>query len=366
MELAKDGRHAHIMEIMARLKAGETFGREENARVLDELAAYECWLPYRRILNNTLSDEKNRTLDDYIRLAKTLYAALENEKELAEVAVRIVRDLDINYKTFATTVIPQVLTEGEFDVEAKVLQAIQPVLSDENERILCLERLCLLFEKKIFDEVQLNRSYEHLLALDPKNLKALRYFKMVYSQTNDWDNVARILRTMLENSPHKLDRARLGLEAASVYLYQLDNPSLALATVEKNCIDGSLDTSTVRYDAYARMQDWQGCIDVLKEALSKAETPFLRALVLFKLSEMTERMKDKKASLQFCQMARKEAPKFIEPLEKLIDHHIDQKNWSQVLNGLRELQEAVREGELVDRVKEAVQRLQNGMDYGRN
>src|SRR5690606_33746452 len=123
----------------------------------------------------------------------------------------------------------------------------------KEDQILCLERLCLLLEKKIFNESQLTSTYEKLLEIDPLNLKALRYFKLILVQDNEWADVASILQKLLKAVRHPEEVFRVAQELATVYLYHLDKPNEAIETIQKYCHKSPLDSSTILFDAYQRI-----------------------------------------------------------------------------------------------------------------
>ncbi len=109
------------------------------------------------------------------------------------------------------------------------------------------------------------------MQLDPLNIKALRYFKLLFTQNYEWEKVVTMLRNLLTASKHARDVFRVGQELAAVLLYQLDRPQEAIDVVTKYCEGSPLDTSTISYDAYQRLNDWQGCLRILRECVLSVE-----------------------------------------------------------------------------------------------
>lgn len=365
MDATPEQSAARLKALVARIDAGESIAREEQDALLSELESYECWAPFRRLIQRTLDDSNQRSVNDYVRLARMQAVRLEDTFGAAQTCVRMIKDLKLDFQTFAQTALPAILEADDFAGEAKILQGVYPVLAAQEDRVGCLEKLCLIYEKKVFDEVLLNKSYEKLLALDPKNLKALRYFKLVFAQSNEWEDVARVLRLMLDNVEHPNDASRIALELATVYLYQIDAPSLAVSFIEEHCPGSDLDTTTVHFEAYNRLGDWEGCIRVLKDSLAKVQTDLMRGIIHFKCAEMEEKLGRMSAAVASYEEAVRAAPKFLEPLERLLEISLAAKNWQTALKYLDVLQGALSDPELAERVREARARLKNGLDHAR-
>ncbi len=351
--------------IIRSVDGAEGLPRAEQQRILDELEAYECWQPVFRLLDRILAKAELRQPNDYVRKAAILYKYLDNLPKTTETCAQLIKECKIDFKEFLQQALREILTEDDFAAEAHILQAVQSQLKSEHDRIQCLERLCVLYEKKIFDERALSHSYEKLLKLDPKNQRALRYFKIVFTQNNEWEEVARILRVMLDNAAYPADRSRMALELASVYLYQLDGANLAVTLIREHCTASGLDTSTVEYDAYFRLRDWEGCLRVLRDSLNRIDAAFTKAVLYLKIGEWEEKLgRDEAAQASFHE-AHRLAPKFLEPIEKLIDCNLEAKNWQDVMLYLDRLAQAVHDTDAAERLKEAKNRIKNGLEYAR-
>lgn len=338
----------------------------EVERILSTLEAYECWQPYFRLIASKIKQPSRRSINDYICLARIYYRYLEDAKKAGDSCFQMVRDLNIPFVLVRDEVIPQIISEDDYKTEAVLLEAMLPALDEREDTIACLERLCLIYEKKKYDEQRLNNSYEKLVSLDPQNLKALRYFKVIYTQNQEWNRVVRVLRDLYENSRHQNDRFRIAQELATVYLYQLDEPRAAIEVIETLCANSPLDTTTIHYEAFYRLEDWQGCMRVLENYLEKLETPFDKAVILFKIGELESLLGRSDEASERYHQSLKLAPHFLESLENLIEIYIENRDWNGVMNSLEHLKSVVHKEHLKERVDEAIGRLKDGLKLKRS
>jgi tetratricopeptide (TPR) repeat protein len=342
------------------------FVNEQNLEsILDRLQDYECWLPYFRLIESEIDNPKKRQLKYYVRIAKTYITYLEDSQKAAKVCVRLLRDLRLGYFDFREKVLTLIVSEQDFESEGQILQAISPRLRSKEDSVACLERLCHIFEKKRYDENQLNSCYLRLFELDPANLKALRYFKVVYTQNNQWDKVVQVLQSLFQNAKHANDRFRSAQELAAVYLYQLDQPQSAIDIIEKHCLDSPLNTFTIHYEAYFRQQNWEGCLRVLQGHLRKSDGSLNKAIIHFKIGELQEQLRKSGEAERSYLHSLELAPKMLEPLEKMIELHIEQQQWSGVISDLNKLCELVDDTHLKDKIRDGRNRLQDAIDSSR-
>src|SRR5690606_9965975 len=131
--------------------------------------------------------------------------------------------------------------------------------------------------KKTHNEQLLDRAYKRLREVDPTNVKALRYFKLYFTQANEWEEVVAILKTLLGSVTRPQEVYRVAQELAAIYLYQLDMADEAITTLDTYCEGSPLDASQIMFDAYQRMANWNGCLKVLRQCLVSVGTDRDRA-----------------------------------------------------------------------------------------
>jgi len=351
-----------ISELVHHLNRGIAIHDAQLDAILEKLQDYECWSLYFRLLEAQIDNPKKRQLVHYVQTARAYAVHLEDIHKAAKVCVKLLKDLKLGYVDFREKALHVIIGEQEYENEAILLQAILPRLRNKEDVGACLERLCLIYEKKKYDESQLNRCYEKLIELDPANLKALRYFKVVYTQNNQWDKVVQVLQSLFQNARHITDRYRSAQELAAVYLYQLDQADNAVEIIEKHCSDSPLNTFTIHYEAYYRLQNWEGCLRVLRNYLKKIEGPLNKAIIYLKMGELEEQLK-RLQEAEACFLHSLElAPRMLEPLENLIELNLEASRWDKVLFYLNRLHDLVDDPYLKEKVREGRTRLQEAVE----
>lgn len=345
---------AQLANLVANGQAFDDLASEEETLALFE--KYECWTPYFKIIQTKLQNH-SASPDDYINLARVQNLFLEDIFSCAKTCSLAVSNLNLSYDLVRDTFLLPILEEGDFASEATILQAINDEFSQLDDQIACLERLCLLFEKKVFSENELGKAYAKLLQIHPKNIKALRYFKVAYAQNFEWEKVVDVLQRLIENSVHAQDVFRVAQELAAVFLYQLDRPAEALKTIAKYCTASPLDSSTIEFDAYQRMGDWEGCLEVLQNCLDSTLEKGGRAILLFKMGGLEEKIGNTAEAEMLFEKAAELWPRFLEPYEHLVEIAVAEHDWKKVQSRLTTLSDRVEKEELKNRISDAKNRL---------
>ena len=360
-DLANDEAKTQVTQAISYLQKGRGIDRAQARLFLRVLEDYECWNPLFRYFHRILEDPHQRQLEDYLHVAEIQSLSLEDAKVAAETCAKMVRDLGVDFASFRTEIIPRLAPNDDFGREALICAAVMPVLKQRADIIACLERLCLIYEKKKYDEERLNQCYEKLISIDSKNIKALRYFKVVYTQNQEWTQVVRILKDLYDSLEHANDRFRIAQELATVYLYQLDAPEAAIEVLERYCSGSPLDTTTIHYEAFYRLRDWKGCHRVLSKYLDKLTDRQDKAIVQFKLGELEELLDQPEKALASYQASSQLAPNFLEPVERLIELYVVKKDWPKILATLKSLKTYLKRDTLKERIDEAMTRIEDAL-----
>ena len=351
-----------VRRLVAQVDAAVPASLEERAELLDVFEQYECWTPFFKILKKNLESTATRQLADYVRLARIQNLYLEDVFAAAETCAAMVTDLKVGYLRFTEEVLLRVIEFEDFPAEATLLSAVCDRFPSKKDVVACLERLCNLYEKKTHNESQLSRTYEQLLATDPRNVKALRYFKLAFTQNNEWEEVVGILRTLLSCVSHPQELFRVAQELAAIYLYQLDMADEAIHVLETHCEGSPLDTSTIMFDAYQRLSNWSGCLKVLRQCLLNVDDDLSRAILHLKIASLHEQLGDLDAALDDFQKSAKLWPTLLDAIEGIITIAAAKKDWALIQTWLKVLQEQVHDERLGAQLKQAARRLQDGLD----
>jgi tetratricopeptide (TPR) repeat protein len=321
---------------------------EDSERALSAFESFECWEPFFLILSRRLGDPARADIADYLRLAKIQYGYLEDVFAAAETCSKLVKDKKIQFRDLIETIMPSIFEGEDHLAEATFLQGVYPWFSNHRDKVDTLERLCLLFEKKTFNELQLNETYTKLLEIDPLNSKALRYFKLIFTQNQEWEKVSSILRNLIASSKFPRDRYRVAQELAAVLLYQLDQPREALSILKEYSEGSPLDTSTIAFEAYQRLADWSGCVQVLRECLLSLSEQDQRAVIFFRLGLIFEKNGKWNEARESFLKAIELSPDFLEALEALVSVDLAQNQRESAVKGL----ETVLSSQLEETVKQ--------------
>lgn len=346
-----------IAEALERAKGHDGLSQADVKEVLATLEAFECWEPlFEALAAMTAKDPKH--LEYYAQLARVHGKKLGDYRKSAEICRLLVSNCRIDLKYFRQSVLPYVIFENDYAKEAILLSQTCDVFSARSDQVQALERLCHLYEKKAPNQDLLAQGFEKLIELDPDNLKALKYFKLVYMQENDWPEVVSTLERLIKIVP-KHEVYRVGQELAAVYLYQLDNPKMALKIIDENCKNSPLDTSTISYDAYYRLSDWHGCVGVLRTHLPKTEDPNARSILHYKIGSIFELIADNDSAEENYKIAHDLNNGFLEPIEALICIYTEKKDWKGIFLWLGQLSRQVKSVELRAKITEVLDRIKS-------
>ena len=333
---------------------------------LDVLESYECWDPVFRILNPKLQKSSTREIKYYLRLARIYAQGMEDYDQVAKICQELVRTEKMPYQLFRDQCLVHIISNEDFELESRILEAISSALNTKEDKVANLERLCLIYEKKKFDEDRLNECNQELLEIDENNQKALRFFKAMYIQNHKWEEVTEILKRILSTSRHVNDKYRIAQELATVYLCQLDQPEEAIRVIDRDCKGSPLDTSSIQYEAYFQMKDWTGCLVVLHSYLSRIDGNSNKASIYLKIGELYELQGDLNSALEAFQQSHDLYPSILEPIESMIEIYLHLKDWPKVVSLLKKMQSMLDDDSLKGKLEEALIRIEGGLRGSRH
>lgn len=350
-----------ILDLTKTVNSGVKLSVQDEDECLRLFEDYECWEPFFKVISRKLKAKDVGTLDSYVRLARVQSLYLEDIFAAAETCSQLVKGQQVSFAQFAQEILPTIIEKDDFAAEAAILQAVSTEFSALRDSIACLERLCMLYEKKTHNEAQLAATYEKLLEVDKKNVRALRYFKLAFTQNQDWDNVARLLQDLLKSVKHQQERFRVAQELATVLLYHLDQPVDAINVLETHCAESPLDTSNIQFEAYQRLRKYDSCINILMARLKKEADLINQAIIYFKIGEMFVHLQKTKESIENFEKAALLWPEFLDPIERVIFFASREKDWLRVVHWLEELKRRVKISDNIARISDAVSRVSSGL-----
>lgn len=330
-------------------------------QALDVLEAHECWNQWFASVARHCKSRPEESLDDYIRMIRVNILYLEDVEAAAAASKDLVSSKKMSYEDFRRLILDKVLESEEYKTESVLLMGVLDTFSRRDDQIAAMERLCFIFEKKAHSESLLHKFYERLRNTQPENAKALRYFRNLYSQSQDWISVIDVLKKLLDSAKHKQEVFRYGQELAAVNLYQLGDCKAAIHCIEKYCAGSTLDTSTIHYEAYYRLENFEGCLQVLRSALRSVEEPATQAIIHFRMATLYERIGNIKLAHENFKKALDLDNSFFEAIEGLISASIKLANWAEVSKWLIVLCSKTRSQTLLGQLNAGIIRLQEGL-----
>jgi hypothetical protein len=336
----------------------------QEAEVLSCLEDFECWIPLIKFLNDRIRKDKS---DQFlrIRLARIQHRYLHDASGAAETIGNLISDFVLEFDRLDSILTEYICEPEDWSGYAQILELCWTTLSQPKSQIKAIERLCAVFEKKKHDDDRVYEYYSKLLKLDQNNLKALRYFKIIATQSNDWQAVATYLSRLLHTAQHSNDRFRHAQELAAVQLYQLDRPAEALATLRSGCVGSPLDYSNIEFDIYMRTNDQLGCGRVLKRVLETMKDPNISAVLNFKIG-MIEESSGQPADAERSYLKAIELDsRLLEPLERLAVMNAKLRNWKNTVTTLKQIGTNLQNESLRAKITQLLDRIESTTSVGK-
>ena len=351
-----------MLEALARISSGRRLSSGDEQDALDELECNECWQPLFRYLDQALATGGQSLPSHYQRLIRLRLSYFEDISTAQALASDMIRRCHLDFSSFRDALLnEQVIPGAEAGHEAALLEAATEAFSARSERVQAFEKLAAVYEKRLFNEVRLQQVFERLIQLDPDNIKALRYFKLAFSQNNDWEQVARILKRLIEVVQTRPEKFRLAHDLAYSLVYHLNQPRDAILVLDRHCKESPLDVSQIEFDAAYRLGDLDRCIKVMQLALGSVRDDAGKAILQFRTADLFR----KSGKPRECEKSLRESlatwQVFLDPFEPIIQLQIDEKRWVHVAASLRALALRVQDKELVDQIQQAVRRIEAGL-----
>lgn len=350
-----------ILQALSAASNVQNLSDEQYQAVLSELEGFECWDPWFAAVRLHARAHPDAFIDDYRRLARAYLTYFDDVKGAAECCRAIVESSGMAFTRFRADVLSRILDQDDFAAEGEILQAVWERFSAVDDRIAALERMCFIYEKKHHIESLLNEFYQKLLKISPDNGKALRYFRALNVQIQDWPAVVAILNRLYASAKHPQEGFRYAQELAAIHLYQLDDPNTAIKVIEERCSNSTLDTSTIHYEAYYRLGKFDGCLRVLRSCLANVDNDETKAVIHYRIASLYEQQGQYQLAIENFERTLQLQGRFLEAMEGLVSTSLKLKDWTKVKEWLAVLSSGVSSRALADQLRAGLVRLEEGM-----
>jgi tetratricopeptide (TPR) repeat protein len=136
--------------------------------------------------------------------------------------------------------------EKDWATLAEVLERRVAAQRDEKERVKLLTKLGVLYGEQLKDAQSAASAWKRVLALDPRNGRALRTLResfvaardwegleALYAEQNDWEGLAEVLGNCADRETDPEQKIALSLRAAAVYEEKIGEPHRAFRSYER-------------------------------------------------------------------------------------------------------------------------------------
>ncbi len=350
-----------IESVISHIKTRHSVGEDVYEAYLNQLESYECWDYWFDLVKTHAGSSPSGFADDHCRLARVNIRYFEDVTAAAESCKAIVESSGMAYSQFRTGVLDRIIDHEEFATEGVLLRTVWERFSAIEDRVEALERICFIYEKKTHNEQLLNQFYERLLKVMPDNSKALRYFRTLYTQQQEWESVVDVLQKLFSAAKHPQEGFRYAQEMAAVYLYQLENAKEAVKIIEQKCKNSTLDTSTIHYEAYFRLGNINGCLNVLRGCLLSIDDDVTRSVIHYRIASLFEQQDNYSNAYQNFEKSYQLNSGLVEAVEGMISTSIKMKDWTKVKEWLAVLSSKVSSPVLANQVRSGLSRLEEGL-----
>ena len=244
---------------------------ESPEQALLALKDYECWESYAELVDLLAAKLEGKEKVKCYQLSTEAWAKYAySPVKAAEIMVRVLEELDMAYEDFFHELLLPSKEHENYEIESQILEYIANHYKNDQFLEPLLERLTMIYDKKLHLDDKHEISQQRLLELNPENLKSLKFFKNRYQQMGDWKQVADVLRKMLKCSSHKVEQARFAMELASVNIFQLGDPESCISTLD-DFVGDSLDSKKIKLLALMELRRFSKCLSLISEMLSSAK-----------------------------------------------------------------------------------------------
>jgi|GEM_PF-627162 len=318
--------------------------RDEQNDLLRKLEAYECHgqvtgLLRWRMEHGVEGDEE--LFDDSLWLLRIQYLGLERFDDFLETACMCVKRLKLPFATVRLRISDDILGEDNWVEQAQLFRQVESNLVDSTQKVILLERLALIYEKKLFLENEVEPVFARILAIDPLNVKARRFYKLWYMQAMRWKDVADQLEALVTASRNAHERQRAGHELAQLHLYNLNDPARAREILAETCAGSTLDTRQTLLEALERLELYDELIDALTEAESHAADAQGRAAIRLKQGLVSMKAGKPAAAVEYLRQSIVNNPQLLLAYEALVSALIDSGRPAEIHAVLEDLHGAV-------------------------
>lgn len=336
--------YSYLVSLVSSIGEFPRMSHQEQDILILNLEKYECYKQMDQLLRwRVVRPDRTHAqqLADYVWLMRTHYQGLSDFAVFSSVARDCVERLQIPFSTLRLRVLDEILGTSNYRHHLTLLRVVLDSIRDVAQRVLLLERVALICEKKLFLETEVEPTYNQILKIAPNNEKARKFKKMQFIHNMEWGEAAEQLKVLAEHTRDPQERARHRHELAQLYLYNLNQTGAALELLRPMSIQFP-ETRHTLIESYERLDMNEDLLSALttfertgRDPEEVAQFKYRRGTVLLKMGRQTEAVRVFKEALQF-------QPASLMLHEALISALLEMKLTAQLYEQLLHLREVVQ------------------------
>lgn len=221
---------------------------------------------------------------------------------------------------------------------AEALEKKIELASNDQERAALLQKLGQTRGDRLDDAQGAAEAWKRLLAIDPKNGRALRTLREsylrardydaleeLYAETEDWEGLVDVLGKGAERAEDVSEKIELSFRAAAVYADRIGEPQRGFRSYERvlNLDPENLRAAKALVPIYTHDEKWPRLVEMLEILARAEEDPVERLALTTRVRDLRlEKMSDERGSFTWAVKAFEIAPSDEEvraSLEKMSD-----------------------------------------------
>lgn len=336
--------------------ATNTVNAENYDIIAQTLYNNECWQPLLNLLKS--EENKNNSQINIVESSKILFYRLSDKHKAVEKFNQLIKKNRLPFDHYYNTLVSKLINPQDYKDQLLFFEKAKNLYSGK-DRVQCLQKICFIYEKKVFqDESKVFAYYTELLQLDPQNIKALKFFKNIFSQNSNWPEVEKTLLRIIAASKNKHHQAKEALELASIYVYQLSDPDSAVKILEKYWDDASVDNSTVLLAAYEALGDYKKAFKLLDKLINMEKDSVQLAKIHHKVSELSQDNADLTKAKHHLVTAINLQPHYLQYHENLALILLFEKNWLGLQKLLKNMRNHLDTNSLLSQIDMTIARIE--------
>ena len=272
----------------------------EQDLLMQNLEKYECYFQLEQLLRwRAVRPDRNHSqqLNDYLWIMRIQYLGLDCFETFLDVAKNCTKILQIPFSVIRLRILDEILGPENFRAHLKVLRIVLSEQQDVAQKVMTLERIALISEKKLFLEGEVEGIYSQILKLEPHNEKARKFKKLQHVHNMEWADAAEQLKVLAEHAESPQESARYRHELAQLYLYNLNQAGAAMELLRPMALQYP-ETRHTLIEALERLDMHDELLSALlsfertaRDAQESAQFKFKRGNGLLKLGRAEDAVK---------------------------------------------------------------------------